>query len=468
MSRPSLHRYAALCALVLGMLFAAGAARAKDPRLPAFNAEIDQTSISGISSGAYMAVQFATAWSSIVKGVGAVAGGPFGCADGSAATALSTCMLGAPAIDLATLIHRTDAWSRDGAIDDTANLARQKIYLFSGYNDDVVLRPVANALQAFYLHYLGADHRDNLFYQTAIGAGHAQVTVAYGGRCAANGGTYINRCGYDQAGIILQHIYGVLQAPNGGTLSGHLETFDQGAFTRPFKPAHESLGDTGFVYVPQACAAMEACRVHVALHGCRQSDGDIGESYVKNAGYNAWADTNHIIVLYPQTQADFLTPAGGSNPEACWDWWGYLDTDPMDAPTYLLKSGRQISVIKAMIDRLTSGARPASASTAASREAPGTVLAVDASDSAIDLVWSAVPGASRYDVFRAGPNEPALRQVGSVAGLSYGDAGLRPATQYRYQVRASSPEVGGLSVVATGATRPAVPRCDQPGSCPVR
>src|SRR5215472_9661788 len=101
-------------------------ARADEPPLPAYNADIAQTSISGISSGAFMAVQFATAWSSVVIGVGAIAGGPFGCAGGSLSAALSTCMGGEPAADLPALIRSADAWSHSGAIDDTGNIARQR------------------------------------------------------------------------------------------------------------------------------------------------------------------------------------------------------------------------------------------------------------------------------------------------------------------------------------------------------
>jgi hypothetical protein len=124
------------------------------PSLPSYNADIAQTSISGISSGAFMAVQFGTAWSSIIKGVGAIAGGPFGCSGGLGATALSSCMGGSPTIDLQALFERTDAWSRSGAIDDIGLLAGEKIYLFNGYNDSVVARTVSNALSAFYGHYL--------------------------------------------------------------------------------------------------------------------------------------------------------------------------------------------------------------------------------------------------------------------------------------------------------------------------
>lgn len=320
--------------LVLGAALAAATAAstgAAEPSLPAYNADIVQTSISGISSGAYMAVQFGTAWSSIIKGVGAIAGGPFGCSEGSASAALSTCMGGAPAPDLSELVRRTDAWSSSGGIDNTGNIAAQKVYLFNGYNDKVVARPVSDSLYAFYAHYLGRN-MGNLFYQTAIGAGHSQVTVAYGGKCNENGGEFIDKCGYDQAGIILQHIYGALNPPTAGELTGQFVSFDQADFTAPDQPIDDSMDDKGFVYLPASCARKEPCRLHVALHGCLQSFGDIGEDFVKHAGYNEWADTNHIIVLYPQTHAVGMTALGITNPQACWDWWGYLDAIQRNPP----------------------------------------------------------------------------------------------------------------------------------------
>ena len=45
-------------------------------RLPAIAADLSQTSTSGISSGGYMAVQLHVAYSSLVIGVGVLAGGP--------------------------------------------------------------------------------------------------------------------------------------------------------------------------------------------------------------------------------------------------------------------------------------------------------------------------------------------------------------------------------------------------------
>src|SRR3981189_2175199 len=74
----------------------AGPARAQDPpKLSGYNAAISESSVSGISSGAFMAVQFGTAWSSVIKGVGVVAGGPYWCAKADA-VAWSLGYLGGP------------------------------------------------------------------------------------------------------------------------------------------------------------------------------------------------------------------------------------------------------------------------------------------------------------------------------------------------------------------------------------
>jgi len=59
--------------------------------LPALNIDIRETSISGLSSGAFAAVQFQLAYSSIVKGAGIVAGGPYLCSRGDPLRATTQC-----------------------------------------------------------------------------------------------------------------------------------------------------------------------------------------------------------------------------------------------------------------------------------------------------------------------------------------------------------------------------------------
>ena len=72
----------ALSAAGLAAVFAtlpAGAEAPPAPPLPTLAANISETSVSGISSGAYMAGQFQIAHSRIVAGAGIIAGGPYGC-----------------------------------------------------------------------------------------------------------------------------------------------------------------------------------------------------------------------------------------------------------------------------------------------------------------------------------------------------------------------------------------------------
>ena len=378
--------------------FAPATTRADDPPLGAYNADISESSISGISSGAFMAVQFATAWSGTIKGVGVIAGGPYYCAQGTAIgglggnigailTATGPCMVGPPPA-IEPLVRQTDDWARKRDIDNTPHIAGQKIYIFGGYNDAVVNRTVTDATHRFYLHYLSDRNRGNLFYQTAIGAGHSQVTLSYGLECSDNKDYFIDRCDYDQAGVILQHIYGTLQPRNHGQPSGELLAFDQREFTLPASPASYSLAETGYVYAPASCAALEPCRTHIALHGCRQNHDAIGDRYIRHAGYNEWADTNHLIILYPQTIAgdpvtNFGTPL---NPYGCWDWWGYTGFD------YAVKAGPQIATIKAMLDRLTRGHVSSWAASVTDGTAPNGLMVNDISDTGVALAWAPLAG----------------------------------------------------------------------------
>ena len=278
--------------------------------------------------------------------------------------------------------------------------------------------------------------------------------------CKDNKDPYIDQCGYDQAGIILQHIYGRLNPPNRGQLIGSVKKFDQALYTKPHPPDALSLGDTGYVFVPQDCEQGGRCRVHVALHGCKQDIGDIGRRFVEDTGYNAWADTNHLIILYPQTKPSLYSP---SNPQACWDWWGYIDHED----SYVTKSGSQVKVIKAMLSALTAGATTPTDTAVQSGIAPEGLTAIDTSDTGVDLAWYPVMGATTYRVSRAAV-DGAFHKVGDVIGASFGDSGLTPQTNYRWHVSAVVNGVEGpASAEAIASTLAAAPACNTPGSCPI-
>jgi poly(3-hydroxybutyrate) depolymerase len=62
-------------------LLGAGAAAAAAEDLPKLGVALPATSVSGLSSGAYMAGQIEVAHSKDIVGAGIVAGGPFACAE---------------------------------------------------------------------------------------------------------------------------------------------------------------------------------------------------------------------------------------------------------------------------------------------------------------------------------------------------------------------------------------------------
>ena len=303
---------------------------------PALSIDVSQTSVSGISAGGFMAVQFGVAFSSIVQGIAVFAGGPFGCSQGSLATAETQCTSGSTAPDVTPLIASTKSLASSGAIDATSYLAKERIYLFGGADDQVVNPVVMDAAQSYFEGFIPTSA---IQYESRRAAtGHTMPTLSYGGSCDSNDSPWIGDCGYDGAGIALAQIYGTLVAASSAP-SGKISALAQGDFVT--SPASHSLADTGYVYVPASCASGETCRVHVAFHGCdMQATGAVGSEYYLHAGYNVWADTNHIVVLYPQATTS------SADPNACWDWWGY------DSADYDTQSAPQMAMVRKMISYL--------------------------------------------------------------------------------------------------------------------
>lgn len=338
---------------------------ASETNLPTLNALKDKTSVSGLSSGAFMAAQFHVAYSKDLVGVGIVAGGPWNCAGTNPlipplSTAVSTCMdpcknnwfyqwFGCPSMllpnsDFLASLAKTNA--ELGQIDDTENLKNDKVYIFSGKNDHTVVTDVVDTTSEFYQN-LGVSQQA-ILYNDQTQAGHAFITSdPKDTPCDETQSPYINDCDIPQAQKILSHIYGDLN-PASSTLNGDLISFNQTDF---FDSALTSMNDTAYVYVPESCKAQQ-CKVHVALHGCQQGVSVLGTTYIEQTGYMEVADSNNIIVLYPQVKKSSLVPF---NPKGCWDFWGYSNNS-LPPYTYYQKEAPQMLAIKKMIDHLTTQA----------------------------------------------------------------------------------------------------------------
>jgi hypothetical protein len=199
-----------------------------------------------------------------------------------------------------------------------------------------------------YQYYQSFTSANNITYNNYTPAEHSWVTPDAITACSYLSLPYMNNCGIDPEQTFLGLFYGQLNARNSGQLGGSFIQFNQNAFCPGNNCSAISMDSTGWAFVPQNCAQGQSCRLVVALHGCSQNQETIGTTFVQNAGINEWADTNNIIVLYPQT-IDADVPY---NPYGCWDWWGYTNGN------YALKSGPQMVAIMAEVNQLTGGSVP--------------------------------------------------------------------------------------------------------------
>lgn len=306
------------------LLAVAAQAQAADAGpLPRLKLEPSRVAVAGLSSGAYMATQVQLAYPERFPAAALVAGGPYGCADGKLDVALSTCMKGTPAPDVAALVAKARQRAKAGETGSLAALAKGKVYLLHGKSDAVVAPPVAEAAAHFYEQLRDGDPALKglkVYDDGARDFAHNLPLAASGDDCGKSVSPYLGHCGFDAAGEIFAQLYG--KPPHAaGEAKGELRRFDQNAY----KPdsADAFLADEGYVYLPPSCLAGKPCGLLVAFHGCKQNATAVGEAFVKDAGFNRWADVYGVAVLYPQTRAS-MAPL---NPQACWDWWGYSGTN---------------------------------------------------------------------------------------------------------------------------------------------
>jgi poly(3-hydroxybutyrate) depolymerase len=424
--------------LALGAAFAAAPALAA-VNLGSYNVDTSKTTVSGLSSGGFMANQLGIAYSSTFKGVGVFAAGPYMCAGHNNYTA---CMYNASisSAQLTTMQNSLNSWSTSGAIDNKANIAGQQVYLFIGTSDTTVGQNPVTALKTQYTN--NGVPAANLQHVVRSGASHTFPTdfdSTGNNGCGSAASPYISNCGYDGAKAVLQQFYGTLNARNNAPAAGNYIEFNQTQFT-----TNPGMAATGWAYVPANCASGSQCKVHVALHGCQQSTDKIGTKFVMNTGYSRWADTNSIIVLFPQTKIDNTsrpTAASGSlaNPNACWDWIGWYGSN------FAQKAGTQMAAIKAMVDRVSGGGGGGGG-----LPAPTGLTTSGATTSSMVIGWSGVTGAASYNVFRNGNKVNAT----GVTGTNYTDSGLAAGTTYSWTVAGvdGSGNQGALSSPVSGTT----------------
>lgn len=379
-------------ATLASALSMAWAAWGHPPALPALGLDAKGVTVSGLSSGGYMAAQFEVAHAASVRGAGIVAAGPYGCSMGSVFTAALTCSCpydlidGSGPIGLQTAITRLSCIQLPAFLfaeramraaagnapfnDSLTALRRHRVWLYSGDADPVVAPTIVDGLEAFYAR-AGVPARQ-VKRVKGPRAGHG-MPVASLGDCEVTRSPYLSGCEIDGAGDMLKWLYNRPRQAPGVMQPAALQAFDQSPYR--LTGAFDGLDSTGWVYIPERCqTAGRRCKLHVVFHGCEQGQNFpaagvqgapvYGPVFVEQAGYNRWAESLGVVMLYPQvlpsTEGGMHSPFR-YNPKGCWDFWGYtsvLGDASLSAtrPPFARKDAPQMRAVKAMIDALL--ARP--------------------------------------------------------------------------------------------------------------
>lgn len=328
----------AICSLLLSSTLYSGQllsqSSSEEHTLPTLNLAKDLT-LSGLSSGAYMAGQYHHAFAEDVVGVAMLAAGPVYCAQNNLQQALSHCMANPQsAPNLVAIEQALSSLRAEGLLSPLSAIAKSRVWIFSGSADQTVLPQVTKALGSQYAKWLPADQ---LRLVTEQPFSHNFPTdQPEMSACDTSETPFIASCNYDAAGKLLSHLLGKALT-RAQQLNGQLYKFNQHQLA-PASKGH--LAELGYAYIPADCQQGSQCQLHVSFHGCRQDASQIGKAYVTKTGLNAYADANQLVILYPQVEKSTMNPLG------CWDWWGY------SGENYLSNEGPQLKAIKQIIDAL--------------------------------------------------------------------------------------------------------------------
>lgn len=361
-------------ALSVAVLFAHTAVAEAPPVLE----RIERTdfTVSGLSSGAAMAVQLGVAHSSRVRGIGIVSGPPYLCAQGFVTQATNDCLVlgrgrlremfgslfglslfgsGEHDIDVDDLVSDTRKLAHQRRIDPIDRLASLHIWEYRG-QDDRVVGAKASAAQHAYFRAFGATPKRGEPRSTP----HTMPTSDPAqGSCDTRDEDYVSGCDFDAAGELLRHLHHQPDA-RPGTGNGRWYVLKQADFvpagTADAQVRRRALGlaEEARVYIPQRCLN-ESCQIHVALHGCKQGISDASyRAFTDSAGYVRWAGPLRLVLLFPRVGAIEPFERGlwdsVGNPMGCWDWWGY--TTPGDLYGYATRDAPQMRTIVNMVDHL--------------------------------------------------------------------------------------------------------------------
>ncbi len=308
-----------------------------------------EISVSGFSSGGFMAVQMGTIFSSEISAVGTAAGGFFYCAEnhlqekieeGKRApflgtrnlflfqnnpgilsdvftgrafrldvnnwvspaagnpnyTSVSICMQNPKMASLPSLKE----FEEKGLIDSIENLKNQRIYIYHGKSDALIHPEMSKRLKEYYISN-GVDERQ-IQLKNISGGHNIPTNNSKLGSCQSQTFPYLSSCDFNMAEELLKQMTGDSLARAEANLS-HLYRVDQnlipvneGLKVEDWKSPASSLGAYGYLYANDACLKKPgSCKLHIALHGCEMSDSFDPQLDLRYSGQVAQSQVVNLV-----------------------------------------------------------------------------------------------------------------------------------------------------------------------------
>lgn len=191
------------------------------------------------------------------------------------------------------------------------------------------IRPKLAAVKNGYDHIVRADisqfYNLTLVENKTFGWLNTLENVAQG--CNERSWPWIKNCGIDAPQIVLSDAipsFINIRAPK-DIVDDSFYIFNQTMFAVIGSGLEEQ---DGFIYIPDSCEHKN-CHIHFHYIHCMKFPG-ISTSKIKYdrywharfSGLNEFAESNNIIVVYPQIASTGINPP---NPRACFDYYGFTD-----------------------------------------------------------------------------------------------------------------------------------------------
>ena len=329
-----------LVLLLAVLLTACGPGAEVHPPLPTMSLDPERFYVAGLSSGGSKAQHLYLSWPDEVKGIAVFAAAPYGCARAGVNAALFQCMGtrgGRP--DPGRLAQQIRADAAEGKLGDLTALATTRAFVYQAGQDAVIAAAVTDATATLYGQLLP---RQQLQLSRHPDAGHGFPAGSLGVACSSSESPYVNACGFDGAGLSLDHLDASPGRPLLTSHQGELQRFSQ----RPFSGNSRGMADYGYLYQPPTCRGNAECGLKMVLHGCEQGAEVVGTDFIKQSGYLQQADARNLVLVFPQVSKTL------PNPKGCWDWWGY------ESSAFDTREGPQVQALRGIWQQLLNGNSP--------------------------------------------------------------------------------------------------------------